>query len=199
MFLCAVVALGPGGVPARAAEATTSATINYVVDLAHSSVTFEVPATLHTVHGKGSAVTGEFSRPSVPVPGGFPVFGKIRIETRTLDTGNSSRDKRMHRETLSVDRYPVIQFVPTRVVGSIPSFEPGTTASFQLEGDLTIRETKRPITIDANAKFTETGIVVDGKTSLQFPDFGVPDPSNFFVHVKPTVTIGLHLEARSGS
>lgn len=173
----------------------TKATVRYRIEPSHSSAGFSMKATLHTVEGKTSSVTGEFSLPAGPTPGGFPVQGRVAIAAMTLDTGNRSRDKRMRSESLAVDRYPQILFEPARAIGNVASFTTGTTASFKLEGDLTIRDVRKPVVLDVTGTFSDKGIVADGEASLSFPDFGVPDPSNFFLHVSTQITVSFHLEA----
>ena len=176
--------------------AQTAPAVAYRVDGARSSAGFTMKATLHTVEGKAGAVSGEFTLPSPPGPDGFAVTGRIAIASKTLDTGNGSRDKRMRTEILSVERFPEIVFVPSAVVGKFESFLPGSTAKVDLKGDLTIHGVTRPATIALTATFNEGGLVADGTTSISFLDFGVPDPSNFFLRVNPNLTVTFHLEAR---
>ena len=205
----AVLAAAVGGwVGARAAapEPPTpevgskgEALVTYQVDPARSSVRFALPATLHTVEGKTTSVSGSFTRPAAATSGdAFEVTGRITIAARTLDTGNGSRDKRMRAESLAVDTYPEIVFVPSRGVGKNVTFAPGSKSAFTLEGKLTVRGVTKPVSIETSASFTESGMAADGKTQLTFADFGVPDPSNFLLHVKPTLTVSFHLEARAG-
>jgi polyisoprenoid-binding protein YceI len=174
------------------------ALVRYAVDGNRSSAGFSLEATLHTVHGRTGSVAGGFTRPEQPAPGGFPVEGRIVVDARSLDSGNGTRDRRMRGEILAVDRYPEIVFVPTGASGTIASFAPGTSATFDLMGNLTIRGVTRPVTLAVSASFTEGGLVADGKGTILFRDFGVPDPSNFLLRVKPELELSFHLEARTG-
>lgn len=100
----------------------------------------------------------------------------------------------MRSESLAVDQYPEIVFVPSRAVGAVANFSPGTSSALKLEGELTIRGVKKAVSLDVTCRFTDTGFVADGAASLSFLDFGVPDPSNFFLHVSPALAIDVHLE-----
>ena len=180
--------------PTGAASPPTEGTVSYRVDPVHSRVIFEMKATLHTVEGKTSAVSGTFTRSAAPSADGFAVGGRIVIAARTLDTGNGTRDKRMRSESLAVDQFPEIVFVPSRATGSVASFTPGSTAKFKLEGSLAVRGVTKPVSLDVTARFAEQGISADGTTTMSFLDFGVPDPSNFFLRVKPNLTIKVHVE-----
>lgn len=180
--------------PSETAAAPAERTVSYRIDPEHSGVMFEMKATLHTVEGRTSAVAGTITRPAAPSPEGFAVGGRVAIAARTLETGNGTRDKRMRSESLAVDRFPEIVFVPSRAVGSVASFAPGSTARFKLEGSLAVRGVTKPVSIDVTARFTEQGVIADGTTTFSFLDFGVPDPSSFLLHVKPSLTIKIHIE-----
>jgi len=156
-------------------------------------------ATLHTVRGSTSAVSGEFTMPAFPAPAGFEVRGKIIIAAKELDTGNKVRDRKMRSDSLDVERYPEIVFAPSRAVGTGVSLAPGTTVKLTLQGELTIRGVTRPLAVSVTASVKEKAIVADGSAHLSFLDFGVPDPSSFFLHVNPNLQVLLHLEARATS
>lgn len=171
--------------------------LTFEIDAARSHVGFEMGATLHTVVGKASAVTGRITVPASPDPSGFPVGGRIRIAARTLDTGNARRDRRMRSESLAVEKYPEIVFTPSKALGGTRPAAPGGPMELKLLGDLTIRDTTRPIEILVRARVGEQEIVADGEARLTFLDYGVPDPSNFLLHVDSEVKIHLHVEAHA--
>jgi len=172
----------------------------YEVDPASSSAGFTLQATGHTVEGTGGKVTGEFRRSKAPSGGAFTMEGEIRIESASLVTGNARRDGKMRRESLSVEKYPLIRFRPRRAKVSaqtdpIPDTSPGAKTSLTLEGDLTIRETTRPVSIPVSVLVGERRVTVDGSLRLNFNDYGVPDPSFLFLRVRPDMTVRFHLEA----
>jgi len=153
----------------------------YEVDPASSSAGFTLQATGHT-------------------GGAFTMEGEIRIESASLVTGNARRDGKMRRESLSVEKYPLIRFRPRRAKVSaqtdpIPDTSPGAKTSLTLEGDLTIRETTRPVSIPVSVLVGERRVTVDGSLRLNFDDYGVPDPSFLFLRVRPDMTVRFHLEA----
>lgn len=182
---------------ARQTEAATlpGETVRYRIDQARSHAGFEMAATFHTVHGRTGEVTGEFTRPEKAGTDGFAVGGSIVIGVMGLTTGNATRDKRMKSESLDAPKHPEIVFLPSRAAGRGLSFTPGTTVKFALDGELTIRGVTRPVSLAVTATVGDGVIVADGTTRLSFLDYGVPDPSNFFLHVKPELLIAVHIEA----
>jgi polyisoprenoid-binding protein YceI len=70
----------------------------------------------------------------------------IEIQAGTLVTDNNFRNRAISDAILQTGRYPTIVFTPTAVVGLPNSAEPGQTYSFEVTGDLTIREITQPVT-----------------------------------------------------
>jgi polyisoprenoid-binding protein YceI len=75
------------------------------------------------------------------------------------------------------------------------SFAAGTQVSIELHGRLTIRDATRDVMLETKAAFGDGKLTVDGETNFSFLDFGVPDPSNLFLHVRPEMTVAIHIEA----
>jgi polyisoprenoid-binding protein YceI len=73
----------------------------------------------------------------------------------------------------------------------------GQPFTFQLTGDLTIRETTRPATFDVNATLQPDGTLSGTATStIQYSDWGVSIPSVPFVaSVGDQVVLGLTFNA----
>jgi polyisoprenoid-binding protein YceI len=91
-------------------------------------------------------------------------------------------------------------FIPNEVRG-LPFPLPQTgTASFELIGDLTIRDTTRRITWEATATFNGQEISVQAKTSFRFADFGLSIPRVASVlSVEETIRLETDLLLRRGS
>jgi polyisoprenoid-binding protein YceI len=195
-FAAVFTAAFAAGSPCRAAEAGAAGTVQYAIEAGRSSVSFEMAATLHTVIGRTTSVSGALTTPVSAGVEGFPVSGSISIKAATLDTDNSARDRKMKSRILSVEKYPEITFVPTRATGAGLSLAAGARVNFTLEGTLTILETTRPVSIAVSAVIGQDRLTADGTTAILFPDYGVPDPSNFFLRVQPNLKISIHLEAR---
>ena len=78
------------------------------LDPAHSNVHFTVDTTLHTVHGEFT-----FMRGSIELnPDTGQVAGEIVVDAASGQSGNVSRDKRMHKEILESDRFTDLIFRP---------------------------------------------------------------------------------------
>jgi polyisoprenoid-binding protein YceI len=173
----ASVALGPG----RAASAQIpEAALHYRVVAERSEARYRVREQLAGISfpsdavGTTSAIDGSIF---------FSALGAIRtgdsritVDLRTLRSDRDRRDNYVRRNTLETERHPTAVFIPSEVRG-LPFPWPQTgTASFELIGDLTIRETTRRIAWDATATLNGQEISVQAKTSFRFADFSLSMP-----------------------
>ena len=86
------------------------------IDAAKSTVRYSVESTVHTVHGtfavkEGSAV--HFN------PATGKAGGEVAVYATSGDSGNSSRDQRMHKEILETQKYPDFVFRPKQIDGTM--------------------------------------------------------------------------------
>ncbi|MGC8628392.1 MAG: YceI family protein [Acidimicrobiales bacterium] len=144
---------------APATSATrTSLTGNYVLDAAHSRLGFSARHAMVTkVRGAFNEFEGSgYIDEADPSKSHF----KITIKATSIDTRNADRDKHLRsNDFLAMDDYPEITFTSTAV-------EKVDDTNYKVTGDLTLRGTTRPVTVDLEF----TGSVIDpwGNTRLGF-------------------------------
>jgi polyisoprenoid-binding protein YceI len=149
----------------------------------HAEAGFDLKATMHTVHGRTSKVVGEVRAQDEP-NGSKTLDGTIEVDAASLDTANASRDRTLHAKSLEVGRYPLLVFAPRRFVPSGPVGPDGAVPG-TLSGSLTIRETTKPIAMDATlTPLDGGGYRVAGRFDVAWADFGIPDPSFLFVRIE---------------
>src|SRR5579864_9263356 len=86
--------------PQTPASASASEIILYV-DPAQSSVHYAVSSSLHTVHGMFALKRGSLRLD--PISG--KAAGEIVVDAISGESGNNSRDKKMHKEVLESSRF----------------------------------------------------------------------------------------------
>jgi polyisoprenoid-binding protein YceI len=72
--------------------------------------------------------------------------GRILVNARTLATDNEFRNRAIKNRILQTDAYEFVSFQPTQLAGLPASVAVGESFSFQITGDLTIRNTTKPVT-----------------------------------------------------
>lgn len=163
------------------APAATSGTVTLVVVPGQSKASYRVREQLAGVSlpsdavGTTSAITGTI----VGNMDGTIVSSasKFVVDVRTLQSDQGMRDGFIQRTPLQTSQYPYVTFVPTLAKG-LPSTPPASgDSSFQLVGDLTIRDVTRPTTWDATCRMTsQTEGTCTASTSFTFADFQLEQP-----------------------
>jgi polyisoprenoid-binding protein YceI len=100
---------------------------------------------------------------------------RFTIDLASLTTDSQRRDNYIRRRTLATDTFPTAVFVPTEVRGLAFPLRDGEH-TFQLVGDLTIREATRPTTWDVTARVADGVVTGLAKTSFTFGDFQMTKP-----------------------
>jgi polyisoprenoid-binding protein YceI len=94
--------------PQPQAEPAPVSEIVLTLDPAQSTVHWTVDSTLHMVHGTFAMKSGTVHfNPETGKAG-----GEIVVIATSGESGNSSRDARMHKEILETSRYPEMIFHP---------------------------------------------------------------------------------------
>jgi polyisoprenoid-binding protein YceI len=115
--------------------------------------------------------------------------GMIRINARTLLTDQENRNRAIRAEILEsrLDEYEFIEFTPTAITGLPGSIAVGQEITFQITGDLKIRDIVQPVTFDVTAtaasedrlEGSATTLVTRDMYNLQIPNApGVANVSN---------------------
>jgi polyisoprenoid-binding protein YceI len=101
---------------------------------------------------------------------------RLTVDLRKLQSDRDRRDNYVRRNTLETERYPTTVFVPTHIRGLPSPLPQSGTASFELIGDLTVRDVTRRVTWEATATFNGPDVNVQAKTAFRFADFGLTIP-----------------------
>jgi polyisoprenoid-binding protein YceI len=178
----------------HAEPASVTAPGRYVIDAAHSTIAWELPATLHTVHGKVPELSG-FVDIVEDASGGRAARGRVAVQAAAMTTGNDSRDRKMRDETLETSKYPEIVFDLHSVAVDWARIRPGETASARIQGDLSVHGKTLPIAVPVRVEISEGGVLVSGAFDLPWKAFGVKDPSFTFVTVREPMRVSFRLRA----
>ena len=142
----------------------------WILDSFHSSVEFSIR------HMMISTVRGKFKKFSVDIIEDTDNVelssAKVTIDVASIDTGQDDRDNHLRSPDLfDVQKYPTIVFQSTKVSGS--------GESFQVDGNLTIHSTTKPIsfTIERvgpiNDPYGNIRYGVSMSSSINRKDFGI--------------------------
>lgn len=129
----------------------------------------------NTVIGTTKQVAGEIAvDPQDPTK---TRVGVIQVNARTLTTDNDFRNRAIKNQILQTNQYEVITFTPTELVGLPQSGAVGQTYTFQIKGNLTIRDVTKPVTFDVTVTPTSTTrLQGTAKATIRYADWGITIP-----------------------
>ncbi|MCB9433480.1 MAG: YceI family protein [Ardenticatenaceae bacterium] len=135
-----------------------------------------IEAGLADVVGSTQEVAGELSL-NFANPGLLEA-GTITVQTGSLKTDQNRRDEWLQDNALEKKKFPTATFVATSISGLPDSYTPGSELSFELNGDLTVRDVTKPVTFAVTAVLN--GDTLTGKATLptRMTDYGI-EPPNF--------------------
>jgi polyisoprenoid-binding protein YceI len=179
--------LSAAAAPSRVQPAPASASeVALTLDPAQSKVRYTVDTTLHTVHGTFNLKNGSIHFDPATGKAG----GEIIVFASSGESGNDSRDKRMHKEILETAKYPEVVFHPTQVEGNVASSGP---SDVKLHGIFSIHGTDHKLTALVHAELAGDHWAGTGKFEIPYVTWGIKDPSNFFLKVKHVVNVELEM------
>lgn len=124
--------------------------------------------------GRTSGVTGTIvldARGAI-----VPDQSKIEVDLRRLTSDQGMRDNYIQRTPLQTSTYPTATFVPTKVTGMPWPLPSSGTATFTMEGDLTVHGTTKPVSWTVSATFAGNEVTGNATTAFTFSEFGMTAP-----------------------
>lgn len=156
------------------------------LDADRTEVSFALKATMHTVHGTAKLTSGSL----VVDPASGTVDGEIVIDAPSADTGNGSRDKKMHNKVLLSGNHPLIVLRPHRIEGALAA----GTNTVTLTGDLELLGTSHPIDIPLDIRIEDSRFTAEAEFTVPYVAWGLKDPSTFVLRVAKEVTVQVRAE-----
>jgi len=157
------------------------------LDPAASSVRFTLGATLHTVHGTIPLERGELRLD----PDAHSLTGEVVADAARAETGNGSRDKKMHRKVLRTGEHPIAVL---RVMGFEGDLAPSGTSRITLRGEMVLLEKAHEVEIPAEVTITGDRVDVHATFEVPYVAWGLEDPSAFLLRVDKTVQVEVEAE-----
>jgi polyisoprenoid-binding protein YceI len=173
--------------PQHAAPQPSASEIVLGIDPAKSKVHWTLGSTVHTVHGSFAFKKGNLRLDTST----GKASGEIIVDAASGNSGNDSRDRKMHKEVLESARYAEVIFRPDRVEGEIP---PQRAFTVNVHGLLVLHGSEHQLTVPVQAELAGDHWTGSAKFNVPFIDWGLKNPGNFFLKVDHAVQIELELK-----
>ncbi len=181
---CAFTYLTTIAVLVHGAASAESLSGTLELDPAKTLVEFRLPGALHATHGKFKLAHGTISADLTT----GEASGSIVVDARSGDTGIGARDNDMRESVLEAQKYPEIVFTPRHAIGKL---EKDGQFQAKLDGVLTIHGAGHQIVTDVRGRLAGNSLTAACHFSVPYVDWGMKDPSLFFLTVAKTVDIDI--------
>lgn len=176
-------------------EGTSQATYSVHEEL------FDQEVTSRTTVGSTFQVEGDMELRIDSTNGGVAVGeNQITVNLESLSSNEARRDNRIRREWLESTTYPLATFVAKEIQGFPAGVQAGEEATFQLVGDLTIRDVTQSTTFTTTALLNGDTISGTATTQIFMRDFGFEPPNVMgILSVTDGVLVTLRFVMKEGS
>ncbi len=151
-----------------------------------TEITIFLEATGHDVHGTFYLQAGTITFDTET----GEADGLITVDATRGETGNKKRDRKMHGTVLESDKFPLIQFRPERVHGTVAA---QGESQLDLSGKLSIHGSEHDVTLAAEVHREGDQLRAETDVPVPFVEWGMEDPSIFILSVAKVVQV--HLSA----
>ncbi len=176
------IALSAGLVLLPSMVAAQQITVN--LDPAQTKIKWTLGDVLHTVQGTFKLASGRVTFD----PQTGDASGEIIVDATSGESGNHSRDQKMHKEVLESQRYPEITFSPKHVIGKIA--EQGTS-NLQVQGVIRIHGADHDLTLSLPVEKNSDAVKASASFVVPYQDWGMKNPSTFLLKVENKVSISV--------
>lgn len=161
-------------------------------DRASTKVEFTLGDVIHTVHGSFDLKHGavRFN------PETGEVSGEVILDATSGQTGNRTRDRKMHKEVLESNRYPEIIFRPDHFEGKAAVDGASTV---QLHGIFSIHGGDHEMTVPVHLEMAQDHWVATAKFTVPYVKWGLKNPSTFLLRVSESVEIDVQASGADSS
>jgi polyisoprenoid-binding protein YceI len=180
----AVVALLVSGFAAPVAD-TPGQEMTVELDPEQTTVAFTLGDVLHTVHGSFKLKSGTIH--FNPTSGA--ASGLVVVDVTSGDTGNKSRDRKMHKEILESAKYPEATFTPNKVSGQ---FNPQGASTMEVSGIFRLHGGDHPVVMTFPISVNGSTMTMTTHMVIPYVKWGLKNPSTFILRVSDKLNLDIN-------
>jgi polyisoprenoid-binding protein YceI len=186
LVLVAALSANSAHPPQQAVAPASASEIVLTLDPGRSMLHWTLGTTLHTVHGTFALKRGIVRLDPVT----NNANGEIVADATSGQSGNGSRDKRMHNEILESPRHTEVVFRPDGVIGNIPAKGSSTV---RIHGTFLLHGSNHELTVPVQVELSNDQWKGTAKFAIPYVQWGLKNPSNFLLKVDSAVDIDVEM------
>ena len=154
------------------------------LDPSKTLVEFKLGGALHTTHGKFQLKRGTIKADETT----GKAEGELVIDAASGSSGDFLRDNRMRDDVLEAATWPKITFTPRHIDGHLDA-----QGNFhaKLVGVLMLHGAQHDVVIETQGSLKDHDLIATGHFSIPYVEWGMKDPSVFFLSVAKVVDIDI--------
>lgn len=130
--------------------------------------------------GRTSSVTGVLS-----ISGTQVNRAEFEVDMATITSDSDRRDGQFNGRIMDVATYPTASFALSSPIELPDNALSGDVITAKARGDLTLRGLTKPVELDIQAQVKGATVQVVGNITIEFEEWGIPDPSFSGAQVEP--------------
>ncbi len=154
------------------------------LDPARTNIAFTLGDVLHTVHGTFKLKTGTIH--FNPATGA--ASGLVLVDVASGDTGNKSRDRKMHKDILESAKYPDATFTPSKVSGQ---FNAQGASTMDVSGIFRLHGSDHPVTLAFPVQVNGNSVTMTTHLVIPYVRWGLKNPSTFILRVSDKLDLDI--------
>lgn len=158
-----------------------------------SRLTFDMSAKIHQVRGTSNAFTGKITGDPDDISSAKVA---IKLDPKTFDTGNESRDKVMRDKSMEIEKYPRIEFVSTAIEASDRKLPKGKPVNAAIRGTLRLHGTEKELAIPVKIQWDSKQIVAEGDVTIFLDEWDIYRPKVLFFRLENDVKAHFRIVAK---
>jgi len=99
-------------------------------------------------------------------------IGIVSVDINQFTSDNQRRDNAIRERFLQSAQFPIVEFTPNDIQGLPENYEEGQQITFQVTGDVTIRDVTQPATFDVMLVGNGDTISGEATTTILMSDYG---------------------------
>jgi polyisoprenoid-binding protein YceI len=156
---------------------------------ADTQIDFTVPGPLNSVHGTFKLKSGTISFDLAT----GKASGQVVVDVPSGETGNNSRDRKMHKDVLESRKYPEAIFTPVSVIGRVDA---QGDSPIDLTGTLQLHGGEHELTLATTVSRAGDRLTASTHFEIPYADWGMKNPSSLLLHVGSQVELDVKIVAR---
>jgi polyisoprenoid-binding protein YceI len=171
-------------------------TETYVAVPRLSTLTFDVSAQLHHVHGVGNRFSGTITGDPSDI-----TTAKIsmKVDPKSFDTENEKRDKDMREKCFEVDKYPFIEFDSTSIQADQKELKAGEPIKATIQGTLKMHGLEKQLNVPVTIQLTGDTLTAEGDMAVVLDEWKIARPKVLFVQLQNDVSIHFKIGAKKST